>query len=989
MKKIIFLFSLFAALILGVNGQTKLVGHYKFDHSGADTVAVDATGNGNDLILTDSMGWEEGVIDSAFSFHGSKAYTDAADLFQVQSLTIATYLRINPSISDANYVLSIGDNCGLWVRPDDGAIRFYIHALTVLGSDSSGSWVGVYGTKTDIRDGYWHHVAVTFDTTDLVATVYVDGDTIVSDTVRNAGSGLAPMAHHSQIWYQWDGFSLGATGSRFYLMGSLDDTRFYSGKLSPPGIKDLIEPKYPIATATEGDGKVSPPDGSSFNMSDTIQFMAVPGPGNFFKSWAVGTDIINDNPMVIKEEGKPIKVTATFGSTLIAKYHFDEGNDTIVSDASGNNNELAMNEPSWGNDGVVNGCFNPAATVEAMALDDTPFRRQAFTFVSYVRVKPGMTGASYLMTQGDNYGLWVRDDGAVRFYAHALTIQGSDSTDSWVGTNAESVDMRDGLWHQLAVTFDTTDLVATIYVDGEIVASDTVRNSGTGLAPALHHSQIWYKWDGYFVGGGTGKFIFNGSVDEVEYYSKRLSGNEIKELLVDRYELSVKTTGHGSVTPADGMYFNNDTLNLLAVPDAGSKFLLWVYEDNSTSADNPLHLVVDKDMVLTAEFASTLVANYKFDQEGSDTIAVDASDNGLDLTLKGSYEWSDAGVADGCLNTGGASEAVTDDDSMFRVQTLTFAAYLRVNPANTTANYIMSQGDNYGLWILDNGGLRFYVHALTVVGNDSAGSWVGTNAPDYNLKDGLWHHVAVTFDTTDLVATLYVDGDTVASDTVRNSGSGLAPLAHHSQIWLQWDGFKLTNSMNNGLYFDGSIDDARFYSIKLGSEDIAALVAERYSLTTSVTGNGTVSPAEGMFYRNDTLMLTAVADDGWIFDKWDSTSTVWGTDNPITVTVAGNVMANAVFKESTGIKDVSLSGVNIYPSPFDATVTISYDLEQAADVNISVYNTVGQCVAVLVKEREMAGKQTVTWNGTGVEKGLYFIRIRLNDQVNVRKVVKR
>ncbi len=989
MKKMIFLFSLFAALALGVNGQTKLVGHYKFDHSGADTVAVDATGNGHDLILTDSMGWEEGVIDSAFSFSRSQAAAEDASPFQVQALTFATYLRVNPSISGANYVLSIGDNCGLWVRNSDGAIRFYIHALTVVDDDSTGSWVGVYGTKTDIRDGYWHHVAVTFDTTDLVATVYVDGDTIVSDTVRNTGSGLAPKAHHSQIWYKWDGFTLGANGGSQYLYGSLDDSRFYSGKLTPLEIKAFIEKRYPVATATdgEGEGKVLPPDGSVFYNSDTIRFTALPGPGSIFKGWTVGSDIIADNPMVIKEEGKVIKVMATFGTTLIAQYHFDEGADTIVNDASGNDNELAMSEPSWGKDGVVKGCFNAADTVVATALDDSPFRQQAFTFVSYVRVSPDAAGANYLMTQGDNYGLWVRgDDGAVRFYIHALTVQGDDSTGSWVGIYAENVDMKDGLWHQLAVTFDTTDLVATIYVDGDAVASDTVRNTGSGLAPAAHHSQIWYKWGGYYIGGGTEGQHFNGSVDEVAFYSKRLAGEEIKALMEDRYELSVTVKGAGNVVPAGGMYYNNDTLKLQAVPDVGGNFVQWVFEDASTSTENPLHLVVEDDIALTAEFSTTLVAQYKFDHTGKDTVAVDASDNGLDLALTGTPEWSDAGVVKGCLNTGGATQGVTDEDTLFQVQALSFAAYIRVNPANTSANYIMTQADNYGLWVMEDGVLRFYVHALFP---DGSGSWVGTNASNDNLKDGLWHHVAVTFDTTDLVATLYIDGDTAACDTIRNTGSGKAPPPH-SQIWYKWDGFKIGNSADGGQYLDGSIDEAAFYATKLGPDDIAELVAQRYKLTTSVTGNGSVSPADGMFYMNDTLMLTAVADEGWVFDKWDSTSTVWGTANPITVTVAGDVEAKAVFKEGTGIEDVeNFFHVSVYPNPFHNGVTIAYDLEKPANVNISVYNTVGKLVTVLVKERQAAGGQTVTWNAAEAGTGLYFIRLQIDGKETVRKVIRK
>jgi len=677
---------------------------------------------------------------------------------------------------------------------------------------------------------------------------------------------------------------------------------------------------------------------------------------------------------------------------LVAQYKFDhEGADSIAKDATANALDLVISnvgDDTWSDAGVVNGCFNPARTSVAATDDDTLFQVQSFTFATYLRINPeNKATANYIMTQGDNYGLWVMQDGGLRFYIHFLA---PDNSSGWVGTNAVDVNLKDGYWHHVAVSFDTTDLVATFYVDGEVAASDTVRNTGTQLAPPPH-SIIWYKWDGFYLGGSNenSKYV-DGSMDEAVFFSGKLSATDIKSMVATRYSLTTHVTGEGVIDPADGEFFNNDTLLLHAIPSVGGIFKIWQIKNGGTSADNPLKIVVNDDVEVTAEFGTTLIARYKFDNEGADTVALDASDNGINLVLNDSTGWSDAGVVNGCLNTGGQIEGVTEDDTLFQVQSLTFASYIRIDPSNTSANYIMTQGDNYGLWVMENGALRFYIHYLAP---DSTAGWVGTNAEGVNVKDGYWHHVAVTFDTTDLVATLYLDGDTVACDTVRNSGSGLTPPAH-SVIWYKWDGFYVGSGMGSN-YVDGSIDEAVFFNARLAGEEIRKMIVNRFSLTTGITGNGNVSPADGLFYPNDTLMLTAVADEGWEFDKWDETGTVTGTDNPVTVVVNADIVANAVFKESTGIPLMGdNAGISLYPNPFDNEITISYNLENSTRVRVSVFNSVGQLVSVILDARQSAGNKTVYWNGNGTKgdvlrSGIYFIRLQFDDKSVVRKVIKR
>ena len=76
-----------------------------------------------------------------------------------------------------------------------------------------------------------------------------------------------------------------------------------------------------------------------------------------------------------------------------------------------------------------------------------------------------------------------------------------------------------------------------------------------------------------------------------------------------------------------------------------------------------------------------------------------------------------------------------------------------------------------------------------------------------------------------------------------------------------------------------------------------------------------------------------------------------------------------------------------YPNPFSTSTVISYQLPSIADVELSVYDLLGQKVVTFVKERQQPGSYEVTWDATDFPEGIYFYRLKVGSYVESRRMV--
>ncbi len=77
-----------------------------------------------------------------------------------------------------------------------------------------------------------------------------------------------------------------------------------------------------------------------------------------------------------------------------------------------------------------------------------------------------------------------------------------------------------------------------------------------------------------------------------------------------------------------------------------------------------------------------------------------------------------------------------------------------------------------------------------------------------------------------------------------------------------------------------------------------------------------------------------------------------------------------------------------YPNPFNPTTAVSVALPEAADLKVTVVNTLGQQVAELTNGRAAAGTHAFTFDASHLSSGIYFVHATVPGQLNaVQKVV--
>ena len=156
----------------------------------------------------------------------------------------------------------------------------------------------------------------------------------------------------------------------------------------------------------------------------------------------------------------------------------------------------------------------------------------------------------------------------------------------------------------------------------------------------------------------------------------------------------------------------------------------------------------------------------------------------------------------------------------------------------------------------------------------------------------------------------------------------------------------------------------------------------------------TVSPYKG----------TAVAIDN-LNDSISVQIGVYGTDDDFTIaedivvasdyselTVQIGVGVEVVGIDESGLTPFEFALHQNYPNPFNPETNIQFDVAENSDVNVSIFNIMGQKVATLVNGNMDKGIYHIKWNGLSdkgiaLPSGMYFYKMKTPEYQSVKKLV--
>ena len=167
------------------------------------------------------------------------------------------------------------------------------------------------------------------------------------------------------------------------------------------------------------------------------------------------------------------------------------------------------------------------------------------------------------------------------------------------------------------------------------------------------------------------------------------------------------------------------------------------------------------------------------------------------------------------------------------------------------------------------------------------------------------------------------------------------------------------------------------------------------SVTIQVNGPGTRaranlswSPADNGTDRvrvfRDLSFLRFTKDDGFWRDRFGgsgqppvpTSSVSYQVCDRETPSECSNIVTVTFFAGATADARTASAEVRAYPNPFNPTSTLAFTLTERAAVELAVFNTLGQRVALLVDGTMEVGSHQAVFEAGSLPSGIYFYRLR-------------
>lgn len=115
----------------------------------------------------------------------------------------------------------------------------------------------------------------------------------------------------------------------------------------------------------------------------------------------------------------------------------------------------------------------------------------------------------------------------------------------------------------------------------------------------------------------------------------------------------------------------------------------------------------------------------------------------------------------------------------------------------------------------------------------------------------------------------------------------------------------------------------------------------------------------------------------------------WQAQRGRVVIISGDRNWQVPVTEPSNLTPVSFD-LSVYPNPFNPTTTISFILPRAGEVKLAMYDVLGRNVGkqpFAATKNYSAGEHHLSFDGSGLSSGIYFVRLEAGGNVQTRKMM--
>lgn len=807
-----------------------LVGHWKMDEDSWDGTSgevKDVSGYGNHGTAVNGADTAIGKEGRCGEFDGVDDYVEVPDdtsLDNYEQLSGFAWIRTSDNLGRIiakDSTTYTGDRTG-WAllattQNFDGELMLY------LGFTGDPGNFNQVHSGVAINDNKWHYVGFTWDSSKDLASIYIDGKLIHTE------SETEEIEPNNQPLTIGRGAELHPTDP---FDGLIDEVRIYSRPITAEEVKCNFQ-----------NGMTSGIRSWNSHNNTMINNMISTNSGDGISSYSSHDNII-DNNTIEKNYRSGIKFenctrNSINNSLIQSNYGLEPITDGLVG-------YWKMNEESWtgaagevkdsssfGNDGTaINGTVTSKGKygktgdfdgsndyIQIPETGSSELDLFTFSIGAWIMTKDESKPHQMIIAKRDVYGA-VGSDYAANYKLFLKDIAGKpyprilfgvDPTinDCESATSPEPV--LEDQWYHVMGTYDGEEL--KMFVNGVEMAS-----TPTTKTPYISDADLFLGM--YSKGDILSTIItpFDGLIDEVKIFNRSLSTQEVlNDYLnginagINLVESSKNTIFNTTISrnSGNGVTLNNSNLNIIEsnvlLDNNGTGFLFEDSDNNQIMGNS-----ISSNDCVAPGLDVGLVGHWKMDEAswtGAAGEVKDSTGNGNDGTASTGVT-PVSGIFGGAGDFDGANDHIDcGSDSSLKPQTLTVSAWINTETLASSKSRRIVDGDfsdsvrGYSLIQKPDNTLLFGVR--------NSGASIGRGDSSTTMSMNKWFHVVGTYDGSKV--SIYVNGLLEDENPYSNTityGSNPIEIGRYRA------------HPDDGYDFDGLIDEVRIYDRALSEKEV-------------------------------------------------------------------------------------------------------------------------------------------------------------------------